>query len=84
MKSIRTARFKFKKTLDIPCHTHIVSPYFIALILFCGLVAIFELTVSNIIFNPIQAQIEITTDEKITPLIFNETKSEDAQPYQRF
>jgi hypothetical protein len=61
-----------------------VSPYFIALILFCGLVAIFELTVSNIIFNPIQAQIEITTDEKITPLIFNETKSEDAQPYQRF
>ena len=80
MKSIRTARVKFKKTLDIPCYTRIVSPYFIALILFCGLVAIFELTVSNIIFNPIQAQIEITTDEKITPLIFSETKSEDAQP----
>lgn len=80
MKSIRIAHFKFKKTLDIPCYTRIVSPYFITLILFCGLVAIFELTVSNIIFNPIQAQIEITTDKKITPLIFNETKSEDAQP----
>lgn len=80
MKSIRTESVKFKNTLDIPCFIRIVRPYFIAIILFFGSVAIFELTVSNIIFHPIQAQIEITTDEKITPLIFNETKSEDAQP----
>ena len=80
MKSIRTASVKFKNTLDIPCLIRIVRSCFIALILFYGLVTIFELTVSSIIFNPIQAQIEITTDEKITPLIFNETKSEDAQP----
>jgi hypothetical protein len=80
MKSIRTASVKFKNTLDIPCFIRIVRPCFIAIILFFGSVAIFELTVSNIIFHPIQAQIEITTDEKITPLIFNETKIEDAQP----
>jgi hypothetical protein len=56
-----------------------VKSYFIALIFLCGLVAILELTVSNTLFNPIHAQIEITTDENITPPIFNETKSEDSQ-----
>jgi len=57
-----------------------VRAYITALTILCGLVAIFELAVSNILINPTYAQIEITTDENITPSIFNETKSEDAQP----
>jgi hypothetical protein len=47
---------------------------------FCALVVSVGLLYSYIDLNWTYAQIEITTDEKITPLIFNETKSEDAQP----
>lgn len=73
-------KVKFRKILDVPYYARIVRPYFIALILLCVLVAVFELAVSNILFNPTHAQIEITTDENMTLLIFNETKSEDAEP----
>jgi hypothetical protein len=47
---------------------------------FCALVVSVGLLYSYIGLNWTFAQIEITTDEKITPPIFNETKSEDAQP----
>jgi len=57
-----------------------VRAYITALTILCGLVAIFELAVSNILINPTYAQIEITTDENIIPSIFNVTKSEDSQP----
>ncbi len=77
MKSIKVKSVKLSRILDIPCNGRNVKPYFIALIFLCGLVAILELTISNTFFNPIHAQIEITTDENITPPIFNETKSEE-------
>jgi hypothetical protein len=76
MKSIKVKSVKLNKILD---NSRNVKSYFIALIFLCGLVAILELTISNTFFNPIHAQIEITTDENITPPIFNETKSEDSQ-----
>ena len=47
---------------------------------FCVLVFSVGLLYSYIGINWTFAQIEITTDEKITPPIFNETKSQDAQP----
>jgi hypothetical protein len=47
---------------------------------FCALVVSVGLLYSYIGLNWTFAQIEITTDEKITLPIFNETKSEDAQP----
>jgi len=47
---------------------------------FCALVVAVGLLSSYVGLNWTFAQIEITTDEKITPPIFNETKSEDAQP----
>ena len=80
MKVIKASCVKYGKNLHTQYYIRIGSPCFITLILLLGLVAIFELSVSNIFFNVAKAQIEITTDEKITPLIFNETKSEDAQP----
>ncbi|MDP9210664.1 MAG: FxLYD domain-containing protein [Thermoproteota archaeon] len=79
MKSIKAKSVKLSRILDIPYNGRNVKPYFIALIFLCGLVAILELTVSNTFFSPIHAQIEITTDENITPPIFNKTKSEDSQ-----
>ena len=47
---------------------------------FCVLVFSVGLLYSHIGINWTFAQIEVTTDEKITPPIFNETKSQDAQP----
>jgi hypothetical protein len=47
---------------------------------FCLLVVSVGLLYSYIGLNWTFAQIEVTTDEKITPPIFNETKSQDAQP----
>ena len=47
---------------------------------FCVLVFSVGLLYSYIGINWTFAQIEITTDEKITPPIFNDTKSQDAQP----
>ena len=79
MKSNKAESVRFSKFLNIPRNCGNVKQYFIALILLCGLVAILELTFSNN-FNTTNAQIEITTDEKTTPPIFNETKSEDSQP----
>ncbi len=46
----------------------------------CGLVLSVGLLYSYIGLNWTFAQIEITIDKKITPPIFNETKSQDAQP----
>ena len=46
----------------------------------CVLVVSLGLLYSYIDINWTFAQIEITTDEKITPPIFNETKSQDSQP----
>ena len=80
MSSVKDKSVKFSKILDITYNTRSVRPNYIELIFLCGLVAIFELTVSNIFFNPTHAQIEINTDENITPQVFNETKGEDAQP----
>jgi hypothetical protein len=48
--------------------------------IYCILIVTVGLLSSYVGLNLTFAQIEITTDEKITPLIFNETKSEDAQP----
>jgi hypothetical protein len=76
MKNIKARSIKFNRILDVRCNTRILIPYFIALIFLCGL----ELSVSNIFFNPTYGQIEITTDENLTPPIFNNTKTEDAQP----
>ncbi|HSA74092.1 MAG TPA: hypothetical protein VLD84_09075 [Nitrososphaeraceae archaeon] len=42
--------------------------------------AVLGLISTYISVSTTHAQIEITTDEKITPSIFNETKSQDAQP----
>jgi hypothetical protein len=62
-------------------HNYIRKPPLIMLLIFyCMVVACLGLIVTTMSMIPIYAQIEITTDEKITPLIFNETKSEDAQP----
>ena len=76
MKSIKDRRIKFNGILDVRCNTRILIPYFIALVFLPGL----ELSVSNIFFNPTYGQIEITTDENLTPPIFNNAKTEDAQP----
>lgn len=80
MRSIKSRSFKFSKILHVTCNTRNLRAYITALTILCGLVAIFELAVSNILINSTYAQIEITTDENITPSIFNETKSEDSQP----
>lgn len=80
MRRIKSRSFKFSKILHITCNTRNVRAYITALTMLCGLVAICELAVSNNLINPTYAQIEITTDENITPSIFNETKSEDSQP----
>jgi hypothetical protein len=79
MKVIKANCVKYRKNLYAQYYIRIGRPCFITLIFLLGLVAIFEISVSNIFFNVAQAQIEITTDEKITPLIFDKTKSEDAQ-----
>ena len=47
---------------------------------FCALVLSVGLLYSYIGLNRTFAQIEVTTNQKITPPIFNETKSQDAQP----
>jgi len=80
MKSMKGRRVKFSKILHVPCNTRKVRTYTVALIILCWLVAIFGQAVSNIFINPTYAQIEITTNENITPPIFNETQSEDSQP----
>jgi hypothetical protein len=76
MNSIKARNIKFNRILHVGCNTRILIPYFIALIFLCGP----ELSVSNIFSNPTYGQIEITTDKNLTPPIFNNTKSEDAQP----
>jgi hypothetical protein len=57
----------------------VYSPFLISFF-YITILSALVLIVTTMSMIPIYAQIEITTDEKITPLIFNETKSEDAQP----
>lgn len=80
MKSINSTNIKFSKIVDILCNTRVTMLYFTALIFLCGLITISTLSFFNVHLNPTHAQIEISTDEKIIPSIFNSTMSEDAQP----